>query len=172
MKRLYPLLLFMAALACMPAKADSLTISLDSSTLSGSPGSEVEFFGTLTNNTGADLFLNADSFNLAGFDPSAIDDSPFFTNAPLFLAPGANTGDIGLFNITIPDPFATNSYPGSFQILGGATEDDQTVIGTADFVVNVQPVSAVPEPSSLSMLGLAATLLFLFRVRGHNLLRG
>ena len=160
MKKLHLVLLVMAALACVPASADSLTISLDSSTLTGSPGSAVEFFGTLANATGANLYLNADNFNLLGFDPSAIDDSPFFLNTPLFLAPGANTGHIGLFIIMIPSPFATNSYPGTFQVLGGATSDDQTIIGTAHFTVQVQPTSTVPEPSSLSMLA-ASLLLFL-----------
>ena len=162
MKKFYLVLLLMAALACVPTQANPLVISLDSPTLTGSPGSEVQFFGTLTNTTGADLYLNADSFNLAGFDPTAIDDGPFFTNAPLFLTPGANTGDIGLFNITIPNPFATSSYPGTFQILGGATGDDQTIIGTADFAVQVQAASAVPEPSSLGMVALAAALLVVF----------
>lgn len=159
MKKLYLALFFMAASACVPARADSLGISLDSSTLTGLPGNTLQFFGTLVNTTGANLYLNADNFNLPGFDPSAIDDSPFFANAPLFLAPGANTGAIGLFNITIPNPFATNSYPGTFQVLGGATGDDQTIIGTAQFTVKVQTTSTVPEPSSLSML---ATILLLF----------
>ena len=149
-------------MGCITARADALLISLDSPILSGPPGSVVQFFGTLTNTTGADLYLNADNFGLAGFDPSAIDDSPFFTNAPLFLGPAGTSGDIGLFNVTIPNGFGGGSYSGSFEILGGATSDGQNTIGTVDFVVQV---SAVPEPSSLSMFALALGLFFVFRGR-------
>jgi hypothetical protein len=138
-----------------PAKADLLIIALDSPTLAGSPGDVLQFFGTLTNTTSANLYLNADNLNLAGFDPSAIDDSPFFANAPLFLGPGASTGDISLFNITIPNPFATGNYGGTFQVLGGMDSNAQDVIGSADFTVQVQQHSAIPEPAFRTGLALA-----------------
>src|SRR5271170_6424967 len=106
MKKYHLALILLVGMVCLPAKADMLTIAIDSPTLTGSPGDVLQFFGTLTNTTNADLFLNADNFNLAGFDPSVIDDSPFFANAPLFLGPNGSTGDIGLFDITIPNAFA------------------------------------------------------------------
>ena len=164
MMKNYLLLVVAIAMASTPASATSLFMSLDSPTLTGAPGDVLQFSGTLTNTTGADLYLNADSFTLAGFDPSAIDDSPFFTNAPLFLSAGASTGDIGLFNITIPSVFATNSYVGSFEILGGATANDQTIIGSVDFTVQVQP-AGVPEPSASSLMLLGGALAFSLRKR-------
>ena len=164
MKKSRLILILLVAVGCMTARADALLISLDSPILSGPPGSVVQFFGTLTNTTGADLYLNADNFDLAGFDPSAIDDSPFFTNAPFFLGSGGTSGDIGLFNVTIPNGFGGGNYAGSFEILGGATSDDQSTIGTVDFVVQV-PSSAVPEPSSLSMFALVLGLFFVYRGR-------
>ncbi len=112
----------------------------------------MQFFGTLTNTTNADLFLNADNFNLAELDPSTIDDSPFFANAPIFLGPGSSTGDIGLFNIAIPDPFATGNFGGTFELLGGVDGDAQDIIGSADFTVQVQQSTTVPEPSSAVLL--------------------
>ncbi len=159
MKKYHLALILLIGLVCPPANADLLTIALDSPALTGSPSDVLQFFGTLTNTTSANLYLNADNFNLAGFGPSAVDDSPFFTNAPLFLGPDASTGDIGLFNITIPDPFVTGNYGGTFQVLGGADGNAQDVIGSADFTVQVQQPAAVPEPSLAVLLSGALLLL-------------
>jgi hypothetical protein len=145
-----------------PAKADLLTAVLDSPTVSGSPGDVLKFSGTLTNTTSSNLSLNADNFNLAGFDPSAIDDSPFFTNVPLFLGPNGSTGDIGLFDLAIPIMFASGNYEGVFQVLGGVDSDAQDIIGSVDFTATVQQ-SAVPEPALRITLLLALTLLMFTR---------
>jgi len=107
----------------------------------------LEFSGTLTNTTSTNQYLNADNFNLAGFDPSAIDGNPFFANAPLFPGPDGATGDIGLFDIASPNPFAPGNHGGVFQILGGVNGDAQDIIGSVDFTVAVQQTSAVPEPA-------------------------
>jgi len=143
-------LLSSLALSLGTARADTIAIGLQQPELIGSPGSVLSFSGTLTNTTDADVFLNADNFNLSGLPPGTIDDSPFFANTPSgFLDPLASTGPIELFDITVPNPFASGSYDGTFQILGGPTADDQTIIGSADFTVQV---SSVPEPSSLTYL--------------------
>lgn len=162
------LFIFLIGLVCAPAKADTLLIALDSPTLNGSPGDVLQFFGTLTNTTAADLYLNADNINLAGFDPSAIDDSPFFANTPLFLVPGGSTGDIRLFDITIPNPFATGNYGGTFQVLGGVDGNAQDIIGSAYFTVQVQQSAAVPEPSSAVLLSSGALLLLLVAKQSSN----
>lgn len=159
MKQYLPLILLIG-LACAPAKADLLTIALDSPALTGSPGDVLQFLGALTNTTNANLFLNADNFNLAGFDPSAIDDSPFFADAPLFLGPNGSTGDISLFDIAIPTLFATGNHGGTFQVLGGVDGDAQDVIGSVDFTVTVQQ-SAVPEPGFRPALFLALVVFVL-----------
>jgi hypothetical protein len=162
MKHYHLALIPLIGLVCATAKADLLTIVLDSPTLSGSPGGVLEFSGTLTNTASSNLYLNADNFNLAGFEPSAINDSPFFTNAPLFLGgPDGSTGDIGLFNITIPVPFVTGNYGGALQVLGGVDVNAQDVVGSADFTVQVQQPAVVPEPASFVTLSLALLLLVL-----------
>ena len=155
--------ILMIGLICASARADQLTITLDSPTLTGLPGDVLQFFGTLSNTTGTDLFLNADNFNLAAFDPSAIDDSLFFTNAPLFLGANGSTGDIGLFNITIPNPFFTGGYGGVFQVLGGSDGNVQDVIGSASFTVQVQQTTTVPESSSVPLLSFVLLALVLVR---------
>jgi hypothetical protein len=140
--------------ACGLARADLLSIGFQESVLSGGPGSTVLFSGTLTNLTNSTLYLNADDLNLAGFDASAIDDSAFFANTPTgFLGPNASTGNIGLFNVTIPNPFASGGYNGTFQILGGGTFDDQTILDSVGFTVQVASGStAVPEPGSFILM--------------------
>lgn len=130
----------------------------------------MQFFGTLTNKTGQDLFLNADNFNLSGLDASSIDDGPFFVNTPSgFLGPNESTGDIGLFNVTIPDPLAGGDYVGALQILGGTSLDDQDPIGAATFRLRVEGgTNAVPEPSFKPLLLAAVVLAFRARVSARR----
>jgi hypothetical protein len=167
MKKHHLALILLTGLVCAPAKATTiLTIALDSPTLTGSPGDVLQFFGTITNTTNADVYLNADNFSLTGFDPSDIDDSPFFANTPAFLGPSptGTTGDIELFDVTIPNPFtdpcvAAMDCGGTFQILGGDDGNAQNVVGTAYFTVNVQQASGVPEPVPAELM--AGVILFL-----------
>jgi hypothetical protein len=149
-----PMHLILICGCALLARADTVDITLQESTLAGAPGSVLEFFGNLTNTTGSDVFLNADNFNLTGLPLSSIDDSPFFDNTPSgFLGPLASSGLIGLFNITIPAGFAAGSYDGTFQILGGGTVDDQTVVGSADFTAQVtSTTSTTPEPGSMVLV--------------------
>ncbi len=154
MKKYHLALLIVAGLAAGCANADSFSITLDSAILTGSPGDVLSFSGTIVNTTASsiDLSLAADNINITDFT-SGIDDSPFFANLPFSLDGGASTGDIGLFNITIPNPFTLppgdNPYSGTFQIL----DDCGAVAGTAFFDVNVNiPSGSVPEPASVALL--------------------
>ena len=109
MKKYHLALLIVAGLAAGRANADALSITLDSAILTGSPGDVLKFFGNITNNTASSVDLAADNFNLTDFPPTAIDDSPFFANTPPTLnangTAGDSTGDVELFDITIPNPF-------------------------------------------------------------------
>jgi hypothetical protein len=157
-------------LAAATARAGVVTIGLDSPLLSGNPGDVLPFSGTITNNTSDVVYLMSDNFSpLSGLIPAAIDDLPFFTNAPLFLDANESTGDIGLFNVTIPIALTPGNYGGTFTLLGGAGLDSQDVLGSADFTVQVlaaQPASGVPEPATLPLLAVGVcTLLVRRRVR-------
>jgi hypothetical protein len=151
-------------LAASTARAGVVTLVLDSPELSGMPGDVLAFSGTLTNTTSDVVWLNSDNFNLpAGLDPSTIDDSPYFINTPTgFLGPYGTSGDIGLFNVTLPISLAPGNYDGTFTLLGGAGADSQDILGSADFTAQVVPSSGVPEPGTLPLLGFGACSLLVW----------
>ena len=169
MKRLRNLLKVSVAvagllLACKAAKADTLTVTLDTPFQSG-PSGTFTFTGTIaytntdsSNDGGATEYLNGDSFNVDA--PATLDDSGFNNNAPLSLTPGRSSGDVVLFTVTTPayvdDSLSENFYTGSFSVIGGESPSDDTdLLGTVDFNVQV-----TPEPTSLLLLasGLAGLM--------------
>ena len=146
--------LVLLAVASVAAHADTLTFALSNATQTiTSAGGTLTFNGTLAaprTNTGNE-YLNGDSFNVSS--PLTLDDSAFFTYAPLFLTPGQSYMG-ALFSITVPTGTAAKSYTGSFTVLGGASDSSYATLGTQSFTVNVANAAAVtPEPSSLLLLG-------------------
>ena len=147
--------LILATLATAAAKADPVTISFDQPNQTGGTGQTLQFFGTITNNTGATIFLNSDDFTLAGLSFSITDQ--FFSTVPVSLAPGASSGDIELFDVTLSDPLldAFGTYAGDYTLVGGIDGDAQDVLGSTAF-----SVTSTPEPSTIGLLftGLAGLL--------------
>jgi hypothetical protein len=128
------------------AFADTITLTLSDPTLSGVPGSPLDFIATISapsTNTGS-VYLNGDSINVDS--PLTWDDSPFFANFPFGLDPGTSATGV-LFTITIPADAAITDYNGSFELLGGADGDAQDLLATTNFEVN-----AVPEPSNVLLV--------------------
>jgi hypothetical protein len=142
------------------ARADTIGIVFDHSSQTGSPGDTLQFFGTLTNTSSDTVFLNSDGFSLAGLPTGSFLD--MFGNTPFSLDPGTNSGDIDLFDVAIPNGFPASSNDGSYTLLGGGP-NDQNIVGTADFTVNVGGVSTVPEPSYRLFLFLGIALLAAIR---------
>jgi hypothetical protein len=139
------LLLLAMAAGCQAGPV--LTVAFSPATEPGSPGNTVPFSGSLINNTGSTVFINSDTVTLTGFPPSALDDSPFLTNAPISLGPDAATGVFTFLNVTIPNNQSPATYDGVFTVLGGADGTAQDNLGSAAYHVQVQ-VSTVPEPAS------------------------
>ena len=155
-------LLFLAVAAGCQA-APILTVAFSPNTESGFPGNTVIFSGSLTNNTGNTVFINSDTVTLTGFPASALDDSPFLTNAPVSLGPNASTGVFVFLDVTIPNNQSPATYDGVFTALGGADGTAQDNLGSAAYHVQVQS-AITPEPSSLLLVGLGLAALAGFRL--------
>jgi hypothetical protein len=136
------------------AYADTLTFTLTNpnGSLSNPDGSVPFLGGSLTYDAtvlapasnGAAVFLNGDSFNITA--PVTLNDSDFFANFPLSLAPGTSfTGE--LFVLTAPPGTPLGAYLGTFTLLGGANGNASNPLGTDDFSLTI-----TPEPSSIMLL--------------------
>jgi hypothetical protein len=134
-------------LSSAAAYADTLTF-----TLSNPTGYVVHTGGSLTYDAtvsapasnGAPVFLNGDSFNVTA--PITLNDSDFFNDFPLSLAPGTSfTGD--LFVLTVPPGTPFGTFLGTFTLLGGADSGASDTLGTVNF-----SLMTTPEPSSIVLL--------------------
>jgi hypothetical protein len=143
-----------------PASGSTLNFTLFFPAVTTGLPSVVSFAATVSaplTNTGA-VFLNSDNVNIDF--PLTLDDSGFFMNFPLSLAPGASfTGPI--FTVTVPD-FAQLyfAYNGYFEIDGGADPGASDPVASANFTV-----TPVPEPAT-GLLLIGGLVLALRRTLG------
>jgi len=149
------------------AKADSVTLTLTQATeyVSAQTGGTVTFDATVSAPAGnsADIYLNGDSFDLSA--PLTLDDTDFFLNFPLDLAPGDSfTGD--LFTVTVPAGVAVEDYLGSFTLQGGADANASKNLATVSF-----DVVATPEPSSMLLL-ITGLIVVAFTLQRRRLIEG
>ena len=151
-------LFLLFALAVSAATAGTI-FSLDAPTRSALPGETISFGGLILNSDFQDVFLNGTSFLVPSFE-MLLDDTPFFVNTPLSLAPGASFhGE--LFTLLIGNTILPGEYTASFSIVGGPDASSFEALGTATFDVTV----AAPEPTSLLLVFAPASLIAGFRRR-------
>lgn len=158
MKTIRPALI-LGLLLFLPAFAHAqLNFTLTPPSHSGIPGDVLTFSGILTNLSADPVFLNGDNFTLDG-EGLTLDETPFFENAPASLEGNASyTG--ALFTVTI-DPLAPLQMSlGTFTILGGAADTDNSPLATQAFQIRV----VAPEPTAGALL-LSGGVLCLFAVR-------
>ena len=134
--------------------APIFTVTLDSTQLNGSRNSGLIFTGIIANGSGVELFLNGAVGSVSPADLT-LDFTPFFTSTPLSLQDGASyAGDI--FAVAINGIALPGDYFGIFTILGGADSSTFDDVGSVDFGITVEDSTAVPEPSSFSMVVMAS----------------
>jgi hypothetical protein len=152
-------LLLAPMLLAAGAHAGVITVDFTDATLSGSPGDTLTFQGTIDNTSDDTLYyINGADISLTGFGVGDYDVPDYFlVNAPLTLDVGESAGPFDFFTVTIPTPFAPDSYFGTLMVQGGPNgSDDDDVIGTANFEVVVNGSAAgVPEPASWLLLATA-----------------
>lgn len=146
-------------LAAISASADTIdwTLTLDHPSQSGPRGSTLVFSGTITNSTGADLFLDTASIDFKANGPFAKDYEDSFLGLLGIIPQGGYSGP--LFYIQwLPGAVPGDSGVGSFQLTALAPISPSLV--SANFQA---AVSSVPEPSTLALVALPAVLLFVSR---------
>jgi len=156
------LLSCLAAAAIAPAHADSIAIIFNEPLFTVTPGQTgVTVLATLSNldpvNT---IYLNGDNLTIPG--ATNVNDE-FFTNAPLFLSPGANAPLTELFRFDVPANAVTGTFTGSYEFLGGIGTDAQfnvDPLGQQAFQIRIQ---AVPEPPASPLLAVALIVLLGYR---------
>lgn len=158
-------LLAVMLLSSAMAFASPLTLTLQNAALGGGPGETLTFVATATNTTAQTENLNSDSFTLQS--PLTIDDSLYFSLWPLALNGSQTFGPQSLFRIVIPLSTPLGLYNGSFDILGGPGVNDQTVLATTAFQVNVVSGTTTPEPAT-GLLFLVGGALIPLRRRYHR----
>jgi hypothetical protein len=157
-------------LSSAAAYADTITFTLTNPNRSISYlGGSLTYGATVSApaSNGAALFLNGDSFNVTA--PVTLNDSDFFSNFPLSLAPGTSfTGD--LFVLTAPPNSPFGTFLGTFTLLGGANGNASGTLGTVNFSLT----TIAPEPSSIVLLltGMAGLAMILLRAGFKGNLRG
>jgi hypothetical protein len=165
MTKLRNFLLVAIALGVLPgsvARAASLSVQFDFSTLVATPGQTVTFSGTVTNLESVVVDLNS----CAVFSGAlSVDCGPFLINAPFFLNPNETSAAFDMFTVTIDLPFIGTygpQAPGIFSIFGGLEPS-----GSSDELLSATPFSLIvaPEPGPAVLLGLTVPLLFVLRRR-------
>lgn len=137
-----------------------LAFTLTAPAQTGAPGGTLSFLGTLQNTGTGTLFLNGDTFTLAG-PGLKLDDSPFLLNAPSSLPDQTPfTGDI--FDVQIGPSVAPGIYAGTFSVLGGSNGSAQNTLASQSFRVSVAP-AAVPEPGAAALFSAGGVGMLLCR---------
>ena len=178
-----PLILSALALALVvcgshSARAQTLDVTLaDPNAVVAFGTTEVAFAATISN-PATDPALPAVYLNFAGGTTGSpgltVDLTPFFTNAPLFLASGQNSGPapFELFDVMLAPGLAAGTYSGNdFLIQGGADGGTFTAANTlADPSFSITVASATVQAPEIDPSSSVAALTLL--VGGLIVLRG
>lgn len=131
--------------------AGVISFDLTALSLATTAGDTVSFTGAVTNDSGGDLNASDFFFNFFGFDPSAVTPSQDLGVVTDFLIPnGTSSGLVELFDVQLGSVAPGSIFPIDVQLED--TNSDLSDVQTV-FVSN-GPVTGIPEPSILVMVGI------------------
>lgn len=144
-------LLVLLAFLALTQRAQStplLVLTPTLATISALPGASVTFTGDIVNRTNADLASDDLFLNFSNFDPDALTTLQELGLAEFHIPSFSFKTDIALFSVDI----AATSLPGLHTldvVLQDVQGDFSDVI---TFAVNVQQLTTVPEPATLTLI--------------------
>ncbi|MGH9506048.1 MAG: PEP-CTERM sorting domain-containing protein, partial [Terriglobales bacterium] len=114
--------------------------------------------GAIVNGSLDTVYLNGEDFTLGSTHLLGGDTTDFFLNAPISLAPGAQSGPIALFTFNIAAGTPGDEYNNNFlDIIGGTDPSDFTdVLAGSEYAVWV---TSTPEAGTLLLLTLGLAFL-------------
>jgi hypothetical protein len=146
-------------LICLLALASpvhaELVLSIDQPNQIASPGSTVDFTGTITNNTGFDMFATDLLVISGGYDPSVLSFTQLLGTPNFSIPNGSTTPDVSLFDVNVGLTATASGSPYLADIL---VQDD---IGP-DLSNDITIAIYVPEPGSMPLLLTSLALLIGF----------
>jgi hypothetical protein len=145
------------ALGAASGSANSIdwTLALDKLSQTGPAGSTLVFSGTITNSTGADLFLDTAFIDFTANGPFAKDYDDNFLSLLGIIPPGGYSGPL-FFIQWLPGAVPGDSGTGTFELTAVAPISPS--VASVDFSA---AVSTVPEPTTFVLITLPLVLLFI-----------
>jgi hypothetical protein len=137
-----------------------LTLSIDSTSISGAAGGTVLFTGTVTNQTGTDLNATDLFLNFSGFDPLSLESITQLLGSPDFtLSNMATSSSVDLFIVQI----AQGTLPGSYPLDVSLQDINNNMSNGVLVSVNVASSTATAEPQVMSLLASGMVLVIILR---------
>jgi hypothetical protein len=144
--------------AATASNAGSIDFTLDVSTITSAAGGAATFFGTVTNDSGANLNASDFFFNFSGYDASSIAPSQdLAVVGPDFsIANGTTTSSVDLFSVSLAAIPTGTSFPFQVQLEDSLNDLGSVQTVTVNEIVNT---TAAPEIDPSSATGALALLL-------------
>jgi len=128
------------------ASADPLTLTINPTSLVGTPGGTVTFMGSITNTTGVTLNATDLFLNFSGFDPDLINPLQILGTPDFTLPNNTFSPMVSLFSVTLAPTTPAGTY--TFDVFLQDINNNLSNFVT----VSVNVDAAIPEPATILLL--------------------